>query len=109
MKKFIKVSLSAVIVMMAMTFTSCKQDPGKVVFWVDADLGCGTIDVTIDGTTKTISSFYSGSTPDCDATGCATFQITPGSHNYSASCSGLSWSGTVNITSNGCLKTQLTP
>lgn len=109
MKRLIKVGLSAVILMIAMTFTSCKKDPGKIIFWVDSDLGCGTIDVTINGSTKTITSFYSGSTPDCDASGCATFSLDPGSYNWTASCSGLSWSGTNEVTSNGCFKMQLTP
>ncbi len=109
MKRLIKVGLSAVVLVIAMTFTSCKPDPGKIIFWVDADLLCGPIDVTINGSTKTISSYYSSSTPDCDATGCATFSMDPGSYNWTATCTGSNWSGTNTVTTNGCFKLQLTP
>jgi hypothetical protein len=109
MKSLIKSILIVVIATITITFSSCKQDPGKVVFWTNSNLGCGPIDVTIDGTTNSITSFYSASTPDCGSAGCATFNLGAGTHNWTASCTGLNWSGTITITSNGCLQMLITP
>lgn len=81
---------------------------GQAMFWIASDLGCGNISVNCNGVTKTISSYYSAGAPACDASGTATFTFSPGTYNYSASCSGLTWNGTVTITSAGCSKIQLT-
>ncbi|MFZ4796762.1 MAG: hypothetical protein ACOYMA_04665 [Bacteroidia bacterium] len=80
---------------------------GSIVFWVGSDLGCGTVKVNLNGSTGNISSYYSSS-PSCGASGCANFTLPPGSYSYSASCGSYTWSGTVNATSNGCYKLQLT-
>ena len=40
---------------------------GKALFWVSSDLGCGSITVTLSGSTGTISQYYSSGTPDCNA------------------------------------------
>jgi hypothetical protein len=80
---------------------------GSVVFWIASDLGCGNVKVNLNGGTGYISSYYSTS-PSCGASGCANFTLPPGSYSYSASCGSYTWSGTVNATSNGCYKMQLT-
>lgn len=80
---------------------------GSVVFWVQTDMGCGTIEVNLSGFTQIISSSYSSS-PDCGDIGCATFSLAPGNYTYSASCSQYTWGpSTVNITSGGCLRLEL--
>jgi hypothetical protein len=81
---------------------------GQGMFWIASDLGCGTINVSINGVTRSITSFYSSGAPaSCGATGTATFSLNPGTYNYTASCTGLTWSGTITITSGGCTKIQL--
>lgn len=81
---------------------------GNAMFWVASDLGCGSINVSVNGQSKTISSFYSSTTPTCGASGCANFTLSPGTYNYSASCSGKTWASTITVTAGGCSKMQLT-
>lgn len=81
---------------------------GQLMFWVQSDLGCGTITVSLNSSQGTISQYYSSGAPSCGATGTATFSVAPGSYNFSASCSGKSWSGTVTASAGGCFKEQLT-
>ncbi len=82
---------------------------GQGMFWIASDLGCGTINVSINGISRTITSFYSSGAPaNCGASGTASFSLNPGTYNYTASCTGLTWSGTITITSGGCTKIQLT-
>ncbi len=109
MKRKINLALAFMAFVLIVGFNACTPKPGKIVFWVDADLGCGVIDVTINGTTKSITSYYSGSTPSCDDAGCATFELAPGSYNWTAACTGSTWSGTSTVTTEGCFKMQLTP
>lgn len=80
---------------------------GQGMFWTSTDLGCGNITVVCNGITRTISSFY-GSSPACGSTGCATFDLSPGTYSYSASCTSKTWSGSITITAGGCSKIQLT-
>lgn len=81
---------------------------GNAMVWTQVDHSCGNINVTINGTTKTISSYYSSGAPSCGASGCANFTLNPGSYNVTASCSSKSWNGTVSVTADGCYKLQLT-
>jgi hypothetical protein len=78
---------------------------GNVLFWTASDLGCGDIQVTIEGVTKTIDSYYSAS-PTCGSSGCANFTLPVGVYSYSASCSSYTWNGTISCTNNGCSKMQ---
>lgn len=80
---------------------------GNVMFWTAFDLGCGDIQVTIDGISESIGYYYS-SIPTCGASGCANFTLPVGVYNYTASCSSFTWSGSINCTKNGCSKMQLT-
>lgn len=81
---------------------------GTAMIWTQIDHGCGVISVSINGTTKTISSYYSSGSPSCGATGCANFTLSPGTYSVSASCSGSTWNGTVTVSSGGCYKLKLT-
>ena len=80
---------------------------GQGMFWIASDLNCGTVNVTINGITRSISQFYASS-PPCSSPGCATFDLSPGTYSYTASCSGRTWNGNITITTGGCSKIQLT-
>jgi hypothetical protein len=82
----------------------------NVTFWVSSNFGCGNITVNCGGTSHTISSYYSSGSPACGASGTATFLLPAGNnYAYTASCSGLTWSGNVipPITGDPCIKVQL--
>jgi len=81
---------------------------GSATFWVSSDFSCGNITVSVNGQNKTITSYYSNGTPNCAASGCANFTLAGGSYSFTASCSGHSWQGTINVTSGGCSRMQLT-
>jgi hypothetical protein len=80
---------------------------GQALFWTRSDFGCGSVSVTYNGQSGSITSFYSGGAPGCGATGCATFTMNPGTYNYSASCTGKTWSGQVTISAGNCFKLEL--
>jgi hypothetical protein len=81
---------------------------GQVTFWTASDLGCGSITVTVSGyTSASIGSYYTSGISDCGATGCATYNLSPGTYSYSAECSSYTWSDSFTITANGCLKYEL--
>lgn len=89
--------------------SSGSTSSGKVTFYTQTDLGCGTITVTVSGQgSQYISSYYSSGISGCDKSGCANFTLPPGTYSYSASCSGYNWGPTsFTVTANGCLKYQL--
>ena len=96
-------------------FTQCKKadiipaasTTGQGLFWAASDFGCGNITVTILGSSKLITSPYTTTIPSCGASGCATFNLSPGTYSYVASCSGLNWNGSITITAGTCSKIQL--
>jgi hypothetical protein len=81
---------------------------GQGMLWIASDLGCGTINVTCAGVTRSITSYYAAGAPACAASGCATFDLAPGTYSYSASCTGKTWSGNITVSSGACSKIQLT-
>ncbi len=83
--------------------------PGSVKFWVAEDFGCGNITVDLSGRGSSVITGFFNSAPDCDNTnsGGNFDNLTPGNYTYTASCSGLSWSGSITIAPNGCLQLQL--
>ena len=80
---------------------------GKVLFWTSSDLGCGVINVSINGSSGSIAGYYSSGSPECGASYGANFTLTAGTYNFTASCSSYNWSGTVSVTANGCSRMQL--
>ncbi|MDR9373866.1 MAG: hypothetical protein RI565_03280, partial [Schleiferiaceae bacterium] len=72
---------------------------GDLTIWTESDLGCGFIDVTLNGDTEQMTHYYSGGNPGCGATGCANYYDLPyGTYSYSATSSdGCTWSGSVSI------------
>jgi hypothetical protein len=84
-----------------------KAAKGDVLFWNKYATNY-PIGVAIGNETKTISKDYSSSPSNCNATGCANFNLKVGTHQYYAIDSeGSEWQGTVTITKDGCLKMEL--
>lgn len=83
---------------------------GDIAFWINADYNCGPVTVNLSGEgSQNITSFFS-SAPDCGTNGAANFlNLDPGNYSYTASCSGISWSGSVNVTANTCSRELLLP
>jgi hypothetical protein len=82
---------------------------GTITFWVNQDLGCGNIFVSITSYgSGTINSYYSGN-PSCGASGCANFNnLSYGAYYFSATSDGnCTWSGNVQLDSS-CETMQLT-
>lgn len=82
---------------------------GNAMFWTNRDLGCGYVTVNVAGQTGTISSYYSSGPPACASAGCATFNLSPGTYSFTASCTGKSWSGNVVVSAGGCYTMRLDP
>jgi hypothetical protein len=82
---------------------------GNVVFWSANTVApnCGDISITCDGIRKTITT-YQSTAPDCGAAGVANFNFLAGTYNYTATCNWKTWSGTITITPNSCVKQELT-
>ena len=90
---------------------SCKKTEdnlGDFMFYIENDLGCGNITVTIDGVTKTIYS-PAGSDPSCNHTGSATFRLRPGEYEMSARCDEGSafWNDIIEVRAGTCGKQRL--
>ncbi len=81
---------------------------GNAMFWTSSDLGCGQISVTCAGQSGTISSYYSSTTPNCGASGCANFTLPAGTYNFSASCTSKTWNGSITVTTGSCSRIRLT-
>lgn len=81
---------------------------GSVTFWMST--GSYYVDVTVNGSTKTISSNYA-SAPDCGTSGCANFTLPSGSYSYHAEEDTFfpaEWNGTITVPKGGCQLLQLT-
>ncbi len=81
---------------------------GDIIFWVNKDFGCGSITVNVDNVGSSTISTYYNSSPTCANSSNGNFQnLSPGTYNYTASCSNLNWSGSFTISANTCFKLQL--
>ena len=81
---------------------------GKATFWTQSDFGCGNITVYVSNTSGTISGYFSSGNPGCNADSSANFQLSPGTYDWTASCSNYNWSGTITINEDNCSTMQLT-
>jgi len=81
---------------------------GKATFWTQSDFACGNISVYISSYSGSISHYYSSGNPGCEASGCANFSLSPGTYEWTASCSSYNWSGTITVNEDGCSTMQLT-
>ena len=81
---------------------------GDAVFWTAQDWSCGNITVTVNGSSRTISQYYTSGTADCGDSGCANFySLSPGSYSFYAECGSYYWDGYINISAGGCSTMQL--
>ncbi|MDO9153858.1 MAG: hypothetical protein Q7U47_09170 [Paludibacter sp.] len=87
--------------------TGTSTETTGAMFWTASDLGVGSITVTCNGSTKTISSYYSSGDPNHGASGAANFTLNPGNYSYNASGGSLKWSGNIDVTKGVCTKMQL--
>ena len=78
---------------------------GEATFWIASNIN--GITVTCEGQSKTITAYYGSGAPNCGATGCATFDLTPGTHSFTATNGSLNWNGSVTVTAGGCFKEEL--
>lgn len=79
---------------------------GKISFYTRSDLGCGPIKITVDGNiTKTLNQYFPSGINDCSQG--TSFELTPGTHSYTASCQNQTWNSSFQITADGCLKYEL--
>ncbi len=86
------------------------SNTGDLVFWTQSDLGCGPINVSLNGVGSTnITGFFSGGAPDCsNNSGGGNFNdLAPGTYSFTASCSTLNWNGTVTIQEGVCTQQEL--
>jgi len=80
---------------------SC-QYSGNLNFWMSTPLNY--IDVTVNGSTQTITMYYPAGNVTCGSNGCANFNLPVGSYPYYAEEQGTStyWSGTATVLQNNC-------
>ncbi len=82
---------------------------GNVCFWFSTTAIYAHTVVTI-GTSSDTVKYTTGLPNACGQSGCANFQLPPGTYNYSAAelAPGThTWSGSVVIVKHGCIKQQL--
>jgi len=102
-----KILLLTSLLTMVLLSSCNKTKYGNVTFWQETGSGYGVTVVSVNGITSNITQEYS-STPDCGASGCAVFnQLETGTYNYTASDGTDNWSGTVNVTEDGCTTMEL--
>ena len=79
---------------------------GTLLFWCNANNGI--ITVNINGNIGFINMYYPTYNPDFGAAGCASFTLSPGTYNYTASnTTGSNWSGSITISKNTLQKLLL--
>lgn len=103
----------------AISFVACEKEQeeeptpiytpqGSAVFYT-VEGTCGPIEVSIDGeSVGSFSMFLSnGVTPECGNENFLTATVDVGDHDFTATCGQYNWSGTINITNDGCTPMQL--
>ena len=80
---------------------------GNVTFWQITNSGYSITTVSLNGLTSDITSEYNSS-PTCADSGNATFyNLEVGDYSFTATDGTYNWSGTVQITKDGCTSMQL--
>ncbi|MES3016943.1 MAG: hypothetical protein V4721_04160 [Bacteroidota bacterium] len=106
MKKFLPVVFIVCFLIGCKKETETKKEeivkiPTQAMFWIETDLGCGVITVTCNGVSKDITGYFA-SEPSCGSAKSATFDLVAGNHNYTAKCSGKTWTGTITVKDGQC-------
>lgn len=79
---------------------------GNLMFWCATNEG--TITVTINGQSQTITGYVTGGVPNCNNAVSANFTLPAGYYNYNAaSTNSNTWSGTAQVIGNSCQLYQL--
>lgn len=91
--------------------TNSKTTPplnsGKISFWTDYKRA-GNVDLYVDGYfIGTLKSYFNEGEPNCEQDGVITFNYKPGTYNFEAKSEKLSWSGSITIYENQCIKQKL--
>lgn len=105
-------SLRYLLLLFIVIIASCSDEEGQyadvsatVTFWTK-HIGSSLPNVTINGKNAKIIETYT-SAPSCDAYGCATFTLAPGTYQYTAT-GDQNWSGYITVTaSDECLTQEL--
>lgn len=80
---------------------------GQLMVWT-ANSNVNFITVNINNVNSgTITSYYTGSAPDCGSNGCVTSTLTVGTYTIDASDGNYTWSGTMSVSANRCSIFQL--
>ena len=85
------------------SFATPPLKKGKVSFWTDWKKGSGTRIYIEDEYIGTISGYYTGGEPDCEAQGTVTYENKAGKYSFKAySKKKTFWSGTIEIKEADC-------
>ena len=81
---------------------------GDVTFWMSQNWTGGYVRVCFLGQTDYITHYYSSGTPNCGATGCASFNnCPPGSYYFYAENDDYEWEGSITVRAGYCNKMRL--
>lgn len=81
---------------------------GQVLIWTDKDRGCGSVKITIEGSSQDITTFWTGGIPNCESEGAgAVFKLKPGTYSYIAECQKYKWQGSFDVFAGKCSLIQL--
>lgn len=81
---------------------------GNIIFYTKSDIGCGSIKVTINNQSSTITQYFASTAPSCGNTGGANFTLPAGNYTFTAECSQYKWPSTpITITAGQCFKMEL--
>ena len=109
-----KIIISVAIASLLLMSSGCKKEVlyGPVMFWTNVDEG--TVTITINGQTGTITGYVTGGVPSCGNAVSANFTLPEGYYSYSVSAppspaypTGYTLTGTAHAVVNQCQAYQL--
>jgi hypothetical protein len=84
------------------SYVSEPVSSGKVCFWSNMKRG-GAISVYIEDTyIGEINQYFSKGSPNCGQSGTLAFEYKPGTYNFKATNSNLTWNGKITISAGNC-------
>lgn len=87
--------------------TTPPLNPGKIAFWTDYKKA-GNVDLYVDGDfIGTLKSYFKDGEPICEQDGVITFTYKPGTYSFEGKSKKMSWSGSITVYENQCLKQKL--
>ena len=104
MKTKITTLIMIVVATGILVMNSCAPKNGSVTFWNTSSPNIITVSISGQAN-QTITS--SSTATACSGSGFATFSLTPGSYNFTATDGTTNWSGSATVTAEGCLLYQL--